>query len=261
MKKTITASLLSLGFAVAASAETATVVAPSLTYTEFTSTTQTVVVGDTTYAYHSGSYTRAPQFNADGSATFTNDILNIYASSGTADLGVMGGPTGTTITMTLSGLSYGSATDAGNHAIFTATVGDYKWGVGLNADGKLIGTWNNAHYGADVFDVPTSGTFTLTATIGTTDTAIYADGVLLGTISGLSASTGLGNLEYLMIGSESSSTNAGADFTIHNLYVHNRKLSDTEVAAFVSSISVPEPATASLSLLALAGLAARRRRK
>ena len=47
------------------------------------------------------------------------------------------------------------------------------------------------------------------------------------------------------------------DGYIDNLYVWNRALGTTEVKALV----VPEPATATLSLLALCGLAARRRRK
>ncbi len=256
MKKTLTIAALALGLCSAASAA---VIAPSLSYTEFTGVDQTVVVGDTTYSYHSGSYGYAPVFNADGSATFTNDILNIYASSGTADMGCIGG-TGTTITMTISGLNYGTASDAGNHAIFTTTSGTTKWGLGLNSDGKITGTWGDNTYPTSgtvpAFDVP-EDIFILSATINRNNTSIYINGELVGSVSGLCSSNN-NAIAYLMVGSEASSRNAGADMTVHNLFIHNTALDADEVAAFVASI--PEPATASLSLLGLAALAMRRRR-
>lgn len=48
--------------------------------------------------------------------------------------------------------------------------------------------------------------------------------------------------------------------TFENVVVWNRALDAVEVQSLVVR-AVPEPATATLSLLALAGLAARRRRK
>ncbi len=252
-------SLLTLGMfcCLSPGALAAVVVQPSFSLTEFTGVTQTVPVGNIVYSYHSGSHFRAPIFNEDGSATFTNDILNIYASTGTADLGKIG-KTGTTITMTISGLSRGSASDVNNHAIFTAASGSNQWGVGINESGQISGTWGNSSYGNTSVNIPEFDKFVLTATISGANTYLYIDGVLEATISGLGTTSADLNIAYLMIGSETSSTNAGADFTIHDLYVHNTALNAEQVALFVASI--PEPATASLTLLGLATLAMRRRR-
>ena len=80
--------------------------------------------------------------------------------------------------------------------------------------------------------------------------------------------------------SDSDARNAGGGFTIDSIYVNNQLIAAVEVnslwpgdgkgpagrtEAFIQtsekSLTVPEPTTATLSLLALAGLAARRRRK
>ncbi len=50
------------------------------------------------------------------------------------------------------------------------------------------------------------------------------------------------------------------DFTLDNLTIWNRALTAADVKT-LTTVAVPEPTTATLSLLALAGLAARRRRK
>ena len=111
-----------------------------------------------------------------------------------------------------------------------------------------------------------------------TDTGIDGDAQTWSTVTIVSDSTN-GNLSLYVDGSQKASAgdwDAGelttlsvgyacigndqrimTDGYIDNLYIWNRALNASEVSALI----IPEPATATLSLLALAGLAARRRRK
>lgn len=83
--------------------------------------------------------------------------------------------------------------------------------------------------------------------------SLYVDGSILASASGWDA----GELKTLSVGFNSKGSNRiMTDGYIDNLYVWNRALSATEVQALI-----PEPTTATLSLLALCGLCARRRRK
>lgn len=238
-----------------------TIVPPSCSFEHFTGTDQKSEDGN--FQFHSGSYDRAPEF-IDGNAVFGpegTDILNIMKVSGSsASLGSIGG-TGTTITMTISGLSLG--TGGAPHAIFSTVGGSSstKWGLGLTADGKITGMWRDSVWGDSrnvQLDFSASDSFVLTAVSLNTNTLIYINGSLAGTITGLGTGSG-NNINYLMAGSTVSSSSNGAGFTLENLYVHNQGLNADQIAAFVASI--PEPATASLSLLGLAGLLMRKRRQ
>ncbi len=64
-------------------------------------------------------------------------------------------------------------------------------------------------------------------------------------------------LDMFAIGGRSQGTNNSSDFTFTNVQLYSGVLSQEQIA----SLSIPEPTTATLSLLALAGLAARRRRR
>ncbi len=87
---------------------------------------------------------------------------------------------------------------------------------------------------------------------GDTVTFTYADGV--------TPSTALTGFQF---GAAFGGSRVSTSVTVDNIAVWNRALSAAEVASLPLTVAppVPEPATATLSLLALAGLAARRRRK
>ena len=99
---------------------------------------------------------------------------------------------------------------------------------------------------------------TLTVTVESTTAKLYVDGELAYT--GLISSNSVLEQEIttLALGSwAGTSGNGRQSETVYNLAIYNGAMSAAEVKAML----VPEPTTATLSLLALAGLAARRRRK
>lgn len=86
----------------------------------------------------------------------------------------------------------------------------------------------------------------------------YINGNLIGisTTENATNITGSNVINNMQFGYFGDSTK-GASTNFDNILIYNRALTSTEVKALI----VPEPTTATLSLLALAGLAARRRRK
>ena len=101
--------------------------------------------------------------------------------------------------------------------------------------------------------------------VGTTSTSnsntlsleLYANGVSQTTLSVSNANTWANdrNIKF-QFGHYAASANSST-FDVDNVLIYNKALSAVEINA----ITVPEPTTATLSLLALAGLATRRRRK
>lgn len=95
---------------------------------------------------------------------------------------------------------------------------------------------------------------TITLTRSSNKLTLYVNGVSQGTLEGNNTS-----ITSMQLGKKypGGTDVVGIEATIDNLTIWNRALSAEEVAGFV----VPEPTTATLSLLALVGLAACRRRK
>ena len=95
---------------------------------------------------------------------------------------------------------------------------------------------------------------TITLTRSSDVLTLYVNGVSQGTLTGGSAS-----ISALQLGNRYGGGDpvAPINATIDNLTVWNRALTSDEVKGLI----IPEPTTATLSLLALTGLAARRRRK
>lgn len=107
-----------------------------------------------------------------------------------------------------------------------------------------------------VFDA-TGTSNTLTAYV---DGTANSDSITFTYAEGATASTALTGFQF---GAAFGDQRASNSVTLDNIAVWNRALSAAEVASLPLTVApaVPEPTTATLSLLALAGLAARRRRK
>ena len=114
---------------------------------------------------------------------------------------------------------------------------------------QVDGTTDNTVLASDVFTY-------VTVTMAEGAFNFYMNGELVATAS----KTGLmdGEITSLGLGGwAGGSPNSILDYTLGSLAVYDGAMSAAEVKGLI----IPEPATATLSLLALAGLAARRRRR
>lgn len=133
------------------------------------------------------------------------------------------------------------------------------YGLATNADNKLVTTWNDSARTSNQFTPFSLETLNdtdyavITLSTGSSGAYVYMNGEEAGTDSGLKGS---GSPIEIYI----NSVNTAA---IKSVYLHNSSLTSTDVSTLHAEIAqmIPEPTTATLSLLALAGLAARRRRK
>ena len=140
-----------------------------------------------------------------------------------------------------------------------------KWGSALTTDRKFTGVWDNVVWNngnnktSDVLG--TSDTVVLTFNTGWPGTGtessgsscpsqLYINGELAYAAYGLAHGNAV-NTIYI------NEQFVGA---ISEMYVHNSMITGDDAKALYNSV-IPEPTTATLSLLALAGLAARRRRR
>lgn len=201
--------------------------------------------------------------NAEGDLTFTGDIATAILPAGgakqrtvtvialTLDLAKLDLPEATSRMLTLNG------SDSGGNIT----------GLGVNAEGNMTGTWtNNAAYltsGASLVGttersfVYVLGTGNGTQAAG--GTQIYADSASDASVWSSSGLKGdLGNISTMTL--ESWAVDALVSMVV---WSGTEAYGNKELAAqaFAANQSLPEPTTATLSLLALAGLAARRRRK
>ncbi len=150
--------------------------------------------------------------------------------------------------------NYGSANNKINTSgLYGVWNGTGAYGFGMGSGFENAGFWTNAAAAAVTltysYDTGTTGTFTL----------MDSNGKVLQEVGG-TFSTSL---------KSSTATYDAVTFDgsiVESTYVFNQAVTVEEAktlaqAALVKTGTVPEPTTATLSLLALAGLAARRRRK
>lgn len=123
----------------------------------------------------------------------------------------------------------------------SATVSAYTTNLGLTAEASLN----------------TTSTFTLVSDTAAKTFTIYSNGKQIDQWTNWNTDTGITGIQIGNRFGGGTALPEGAGVDLDNIIVWNRALSAAEVEA----IAVPEPTTATLSLLALAGLAARRRRK
>lgn len=152
-----------------------------------------------------------------------------------------------------------------------------NWGTVLTTDRKFKGAWNGVSWTG-------ANNYTTTA-LGNTGTAVLTfntgwDGVTGTEDTTISDPESTGNCCYSQVylnGVQISQTDKGKGLAhgqvvntifineafvgaIEEMYVHNSMVHGEGATSLYNSV-IPEPTTATLSLLALAGLAARRRRK
>lgn len=132
---------------------------------------------------------------------------------------------------------------------------DISWGVGLTSNRTLQGLWLNGAYsgGPTSLELKTEGTLTVSVVTGELGTRIYMG----------DNSTYYTNNDLRFGGTDITQIlmDKGLAAAVKQLYVHDSALSQEQVNQLMTEIAnVPEPATASLSLLGLAALMMRRRR-
>lgn len=124
-------------------------------------------------------------------------------------------------------------------------------GLGLTNDRKLTGMWtNNSAYFTVADELGNSGIHTVTFSFSNDGTTIYVDGAIAGKNSGLRGD--LDNIGTITL-------SAAAVGAMQSLQVYDKAAYDDSAFGKSTMALIPEPTTATLSLLALAGLAARRR--
>lgn len=262
MKKTLITLLVLSGVAVAAD---------SRSYKDYT----TELKKDLVLAYSFDNTTDVPDYSATGITTtgsFTKaDGIGTCSGSAPVKLTNLGTTEDFTFTfqlkdatdmlnnykgaafVTLYSTTSVSSTDGRENCFYINYNGksnfglaDMGWGDATETswtyDNKL--SYNNAK----------GSVFTLTWDSSEKKGIFYKDGV-----SVVDFTSGAGNLQMITFASADSTHNTGT-VKYDNIALWSRALSATEVKT-LSTLPVPEPATATLSLLALAGLAMRRRRK
>lgn len=95
------------------------------------------------------------------------------------------------------------------------------------------------------------------AQASTSALTLYYNGEAVATATLAKGNCTAEKLDTFAIGGRNIGNGNSTDFSFTNVQLYSGVLSETQI----SQLSVPEPTTATLSLLALAGLAARRRRK
>ncbi len=252
MKKTLITLMGLCGLAVSQAAESVPVISADFAVADFSNyKTTTISAGGWTVNNTNSNV------GAGTALTFTNDVLFVgYNGEALHNNNVV-------FTFVIDDIT--SATSL--NALYTlhTNVGNNILGLCLDSENNSVLTglangsqWNDSR-NQDI-EFP-SDPFALTVAHTSNGTKVYVDGVLKATMSGLQYTGETHTMKQLNFGNTSGG-NSGLNVTLSGLYIHNTALTDAQVSSFVTSLQyIPEPATATLSLLALAGLATRRRRR
>ncbi len=152
-------------------------------------------------------------------------------------------------------------------AFRASNSGSYSWGFGIQDDGTSKAQWQNQYWSNAVAssnlldNIAADGTITLTYSMSSVGTAVGINGAVD------VAHTEMGGLKGNMAQYNTLYINETFSSAIEQIYTFSSWAQDdtdlnhlyTQTAA-VTAANIPEPATASLSLLGLAALMKRRRR-
>ena len=217
--------------------------------------------------------------NNTTNATVENSVKLLMSGSGQQTF--TGTVNASAITVTAGELVFNNAVSVAEVSVTggTLTVGTYD-GTELTTEQSLTAT-NKATFGAGavvnanlVLSSGTTVTMAEALTMGSTltlSTGMTLDGTMLTSVNGLTKGKTVNlfkSVDSLILGDATyDADKALAEGTVSlNQYFTNVTNEDIYLAfnngnVFAGIMSIPEPTTATLSLLALAGLAARRRRK
>lgn len=193
-----------------------------------------------------------PNNSTDGYGTFSDDGGRVYKS----DLGW----SDYTISFDINTISAGCLLSVVDSA------GKYMY-LSQSATSPITltyeGVTGSIATSLNISDIQDWSTLTLVRQAGTL--TLYVDGTSQGSLSISETVT----ITALQLGSrfngQGTTTMTSSSGTIDNLTIWGKALTETEIQGIISRTSqpyaIPEPTTATLSLLALCGLAVRRRRK
>ncbi|MDO4410445.1 MAG: PEP-CTERM sorting domain-containing protein [Akkermansia sp.] len=255
MKKTLIAL-----FALAGMASAAT----TLQYVDPTSTTSTATAGSTygsitlnedmafgTFSAWNGQFGATPEVNITGGQFYAGDYtLSLWLdTTSLAD-------SGETLLFAYSG-STASNSHGYNAIVWDATNSQLKIGRGNFTAADMSVAWqeNSTLSVEDPQDGITNITFAVTGANQSQTATVYINGVDTGTMAAYNGNMNGGNANSTM------KYHVNTNVTYGTIGLTNEKLTSADaVMAFANPAAVPEPATASLSLLGLAALMIRRRR-
>lgn len=211
------------------------------------------------------SWSELPTWNAAGYGESTTSSTHPYTESAglraadgfTVSFDINGAGVGTLLSMTSGGM-----TQAWRTITVTLAASEETDGASI-LSAQFHGNTEDAVAKTLILSDTDWTTLTLVGSVDKTAAStlvldFYIDGEHIGKSSTASATniTGGNVINKMQFGYYGTSVNS-ASTNIDNILVYGRALSAAEVKA----LTVPEPTTATLSLLALAGLVARRRRK
>lgn len=202
-----------------------------------------------------------------GTPASTVSVSSADSGSVTLDFGTTFAPRNFSVTLALNYDTLVSLAEESSGQFLAKATGAYDLGLAVNTSQAFQGWWNGGLYAnlktsslSSFASQVVDGTLLVTLVSGSNDAITNTSRIYIGdnATEFYSASGLVGTCNY-----QSVTINGTYADAVESVYVFDSTLSQTQVASVnsaVRTLSVPEPASASLSLLALGVLALRRRR-
>lgn len=209
-------------------------------------------------------YGSAIDFDKSGAITLSGDAYkSIVTGANGSDFSIV-----TTVKFD-SWAEYTSGGSVENRLFICGSGSENTHGIGWTVANGVMGitTKGKAHNpitlaaGTPALKLDTWYTLALTYDAETGSALFYTNGELVGSLALKSAAVATPDGNFTVGGGRTGASQALWDGAMADFKLYDTTLSADQVAAFGAPVQIPEPTTATLSLLALAGLAARRRRR